>query len=111
MSIRTFIELKDKFELQEYVRPMEADKKECVSFYGSPRKHPNENSRVILVVDPLSENTFYYEFNIDDIVLAEEQPSISNLEGESVSMVRLWLRKKSIALRCTPFVVDAVTRI
>ena len=109
MSIATFLELKEKLEIQKYSKPSDIDKKETVSFTGSPRKHPYEPSRVVLVADPFSAQTFFYEFNIEDIVLAEEQPSISNLKGESTAMVRLWVKKGSIALRCTPFIVDALT--
>ena len=111
MTIDKFIELKDNLELQKYVRSLEFDKKNCCSFYDSPKKHPHEKNRVILVTDPFSEHTFYYEFNMEDILSLEEQPSITNLEGESVSMVRLWVKKKSIGLQCTPFVVGNVAKM
>ena len=111
MTIDKFIELKDNLELQKYVRSLEFDKKNCCSSYGSPKKHPHEKNRVILVTDPFSEHTFYYEFNMEDILSLEEQPSITNLEGESVSMVRLWVKKKSIGLQCTPFVVGNVAKM
>lgn len=105
MTIDTFLELKDNLELQKYVRSPDFDKKDCCSFYGSPKKHPYEKNRVVLVTDPFSEHTFYYEFNIKDILSIEEQPSITNMEGESVSMVRLWVKKKSVGLQCMPFLV------
>lgn len=111
MSIVHFLELKDKVEIQKYVKPADTDKKQCISFSGSPRKHPHDPARVILIADPFSENTFFYEFNIEDIMLVEEMPSISNLEGDSVSIVRVWVKKKSIALRCTPFIVDRIFQI
>lgn len=111
MTINKFLELKDKLELQRYVRPVDIDKKACVSFYGSPKKHPYEKKRVVLVADPFSEYTFYYEFNIEDILSVEEQSNITNFNGDSVSMVRIWVKKKSIALRCTPFIVDTIKRV
>ena len=111
MTIDKFIELKDNLELQKYVRSLEFDKKNCCSFYGSPKKHPHEKNRVILVADPFSEHTFYYEFSMQDILSLEEQPSITNLEGESVSMVRLWVKKKSIGLQCSPFVVGNAAKM
>jgi hypothetical protein len=109
MSIINFLELKEKLEIQKYVKPETLDKKNHISFSGSPRKHPYERTRIILIADPFSENTFFYEFNIEDITFAEELPNISNLKGDSVSMVRIWVRKKSIALQCTPFIVDTLT--
>lgn len=110
MTIDRFLDLKDRLELQKYVRSRKKDQEASISFYGSPRKHPYEKNRVVLVSDPFSAHPFYYEFNISDILSVEEQPSIANLEGEVVSMVRLWVKKKSIGLQCTPFIVDAITQ-
>lgn len=108
MTIDNFLELKDGLELRKFVRSLDFDKKSSCSFYGSPRKHPYDKNLVILVTDPFSEHTFYYEFNIQDILSIEEQPNITNLEGESVSMVRLWVKKNSIGLQCTPFIVGSI---
>ena len=110
MSIINFLEFKEKLEIQKYVQPENLDQNAHVFFSGSPRKHPYERTRVILIADPFSENTFFYEFNIEDIAFAEELASISNLKGDSVPMVRLWVRKKSIGLQCTPFIVDTLAR-
>lgn len=110
MTIVTFSELKEKLEIQKYVEPKDSDKKNCIPFSGSPRKHPYEKTRVILIVDPFSEHTFFYEFNLKDIALAEQLSSISNLKGESVSMVRIWVKKRSVALQCSPFIVDSFKR-
>ncbi|WP_321494717.1 inorganic pyrophosphatase Ppa [uncultured Desulfobacter sp.] len=111
MTIDKFIKLKEGLELQKYVRNLDFDKKNCCSFYGSPKKHPHEKNRVILVADPFSEHTFYYQFNIQDILYIEEQPSITNMDGESVSMVRLWVKKKCIGLQCLPFAVGDISKL
>lgn len=108
MSIVNFLELKEKFEIQKYTKTQDLDKKNHIPFSGSPRKHPYENNRVMLIADPFSENTFFYEFNLDDITYAEKLPSISNLKGESVSMARIWVRKKSVAIRSIPFIVESL---
>lgn len=108
MPLQAILNIKDKFEIQKYAQPMADDIQKCVSFYGSPRKHPYEKQRVILIADPFSEHPFYYEFNMEDVVTAEEQPSLSNLDGESVAMVRLWVKKKGIGLQCTPFIVGSI---
>ena len=110
MHIINFLELKEKFEIQKYKNTETLDKKRYIPFSGSPRKHPYEKTRVILISDPFSEYTFFYEFNIEDIVFAEELSSISNLKGESVLMVRIWVKKDSIALQCTPFIVANLVR-
>ncbi len=105
MEIKNFLELKDAFELEKYVRNMDFDKKNCCSFYGSPKKHPYEKKRVILVTDPFGEQTFYYDFKLKDILSIEEQPRITSPAGDSVSMVRLWVKNGSVGLQCTPFAV------
>ncbi len=110
MSIVNFLELKEKFEIQSFGKFGTFDKKQHVPFSGSPRKHPHEASRLVLIADPFSDNTFYYEFRIKDIAFAEDLPSITNIEGESVSMIRIWVKKQSIAIRCTPFIVDSLRR-
>lgn len=97
-----------RFEIQAYRPPASFQdlKKSHVSFSGSPRKHPFDAKKVILVVDPYSANTFFYEFNRDDITFVEELPNLVNPEKETITIVRIWVKKRSIGVRSTPFVVD-----
>jgi inorganic pyrophosphatase len=111
MTIINFLELKEKFEIQTAGKPQPLDKDKHIPFSGSPRKHPHDPARVILIADPFSDNTFYYEFRAKDIVFAEDLSNITTLAGESVSMVRIWVKKQSIAVRSTPFIVDSIKRI
>ena len=105
MTLTNVLQKAGKFELQAYRRT--ADRRRIaethIAYSGSPFKHPHTPDKVILVADPFSRNTFYYEFSREDIELAEDLPSIVNLENESVTMVRLWVKKGALALRCTPF--------
>ena len=110
MSIVNFLELKDKLELQEYETPDKIDQEKYVPFSGSPRKHPYEDSRVILIADPFGDVTYFYEFNIEDIAYVQELSSITNIKKESVPIVRVWVKKGCIALRCAPFVVEPLNR-
>jgi inorganic pyrophosphatase len=97
-----------RFEIQAYRPPASFRdlKKSHVSFSGSPRKHPFDAQKVILVVDPYSANTFFYEFNRDDITFVEELPNLVNPEKETITIVRIWVKKRSIGVRSTPFVVE-----
>jgi hypothetical protein len=97
-----------KFEIQTYKRPKDIKSLRAthVAFSGSPQRHPYDPKKVILVADPYSTNNFFYEFNKDDIAYVDELPSIVNLEGETVTMVRIWVKKMSIAMRCSPFIVE-----
>ncbi len=103
----------EKFEVQSYQKPSDLKSlpKTHVSFTGSPRKHPYDTERVIIFTDPLSTNAFYIEFNKKDISYLEELPSIVKPEGEAMKLIRIWVKKSSIAIRCIPFVVEDTTNI
>ncbi len=77
-----------------------------VAFSGSPRKHPYDAQKIVLVSDPFSRNNQYYEFKTKDISYVEELPNIVSTDDEVMPMVRVWVRKKSIGIRCTPFWVE-----
>ena len=99
-----------KFEIETYARPknLKELKKTHVPFSGSPLKHPYDPKKVILVPDPYSSSPFYYEFKSDDITYAEKLPNIVNLERETVTMVRFWVKKMRLGLLCTPFRVEEI---
>jgi hypothetical protein len=99
-----------KFELQMYKRPttIENLRDNHVAFSGSPRKHPYDNEKIILIIDPYSSNPFFYEFNRNDIAYVEELPNIVNLDNETLTMVRVWVIKNSIGVRATPFLVGNI---
>jgi inorganic pyrophosphatase len=110
MPITKFLQEPKKFEI-EFVRPAKASvdlKKTHVPFSGSPHKHPYDGGKFILLVDPYHAS-LYYEFNNEDVDFAEELTSIVNMEGETVNMVLVWIKKKSVAVRCSPFLVEDLT--
>ncbi len=80
-------------------------RKTHVPFSGSPHKHPYDTEKFILLVDPYHAS-LYYEFNNSDVEYAEELANIVNVNGETVNMVLIWVKKKSIAVRCSPFLVE-----
>jgi inorganic pyrophosphatase len=100
------------FQIQAYRKPKDlfALRTENVSFTGSPRKHPYDPEKFILVADPYSTNTFYFEFEKGDIALVEELPSLVDLEGNTLTMIRIWVKKGSLAVRCTPFITGDTRR-
>ena len=111
MATSLLLQKTEVLAVEAFQRPKDPQKlrRSHVAFSGTPRKHRDDQSdsfRIILVVDPFSTNTFYYEFNIGDISFAEDLPSIVTLENETITMVRIWVKKKSIGVRSTPFVVD-----
>jgi inorganic pyrophosphatase len=112
MSTSLLIKQTEHFEVDKFKRPKNIKHLNLthIAFSGSPRKNPHDAFRIILVADPYSGNTFYYEFNIEDIAYVEELPKLVSPEEEIIPMVRVWVRKGSIAVRSTPFVVDNTLR-
>ncbi len=112
MPLTHFLQEAKKFEIQSYELPRKSkDLKEThVPFSGSPRKHPYDHDKVILLTDPFSTNTSYFEFKIKDISYVEELPNIVNIDEETVTMVRVWIKKSSVGVRCLPFIVDDTTK-
>ena len=77
-----------------------------VSFSGSLQKHPLDPDKVLLIPDPHSTDQTYFEFSRADVRYLEKLPGITSLEGETANITRIWVKKNSIAVRCTPFVVN-----
>ena len=102
-----------KFQIQAYKKPKELHvlKKTHVSFSGSPRQHPYDPNKVILIVDPFSTNNLYFEFHKDDVSYVEELPNLVDLDGNAIAVVRIWVKKLSVAIRCTPFIVEDTGKI
>jgi hypothetical protein len=107
-NMTTFLQQWRKFEIQAYRPPKNRDdlEKNHVSFSGSPFKHPTDKGKVILIPDPYSVQILYYEFRTADIGFAEELASVVDDREKTVSMVRIWVKKGGMALRCTPFRVE-----
>lgn len=101
-----------KFQIQAYKKPKNINllKDTHVSFSGSPNKHPYDSEKVILVIDPFSTNNFYYEFKKEDITYVEELPNLVNIDGETITMVRVWVKKMSLGIRCSPFIVEDTSK-
>ncbi|MFA4916847.1 MAG: hypothetical protein WC560_09270 [Syntrophales bacterium] len=111
MLITKFPEETQKFEVQVYKKPESIKnlRESHVPFSGSPRKHPYNPDRVILITDPYSTITSYYEFKTEDISYVEALANLVNIEGEIVNMARIWVKKKSVATRASLFVVEDTT--
>jgi hypothetical protein len=109
MSIRRFLGTEPLHEVSRYSARTGLGV-ENVAFTGAPRKHPYDEERLILVSDPFSSQTVFYEFRLQDVVQADELPSLVTEGGESVPIVRLWVKKGALGLRYEPFVVADTVR-
>lgn len=107
MSTTLSIKAYEPLEITKFKQPKDIKnlKNKYVAFNGSPRQHPYDAFKVVLVSDPYSRNNYYYEFQMDDIVYVEELPHMATIEDEIIPMVRIWVKKNSVGIRCTPFLV------
>ena len=104
MSIRKYLGTEPLHEVARYsARGGRAA--DNVGFTGAPRKHPYDAEKLILIADPFSAQTMFYEFRLQDVAHVDELPSLVTEGGETLPMVRLWVRKGSLGLRYEPFVV------
>ncbi|MFP4385110.1 MAG: hypothetical protein ACLFST_12325 [Spirochaetia bacterium] len=78
-----------------------------VVFTGTPRKHPYDKEKIILIHAPLSSHIIFYEFRTADLMGIEEEANMVDENGVSLPMVKIWVRKGSTAVRFEPFKVDA----
>lgn len=110
MATITSLQKAEKFEIEKYKAPKDVRllSKTHVPYTGSPQKHPLDPEQIILVPDPYNEFSPYLEFSRNDIAYVEKLAHIVNLEGETVSMARLWVKKGSLAVQCTPFQVASL---
>lgn len=108
MSTKNIPQETKRFEIQSYKRPgnVKELRKTHLPFSGSPLKHPYDSKKVVLVPDPYRSNPSYYEFRGSDISFLEEAPNIVDLDGETIKMVRIWVKKGSVGMLCSPFLVE-----
>ncbi|MCD6486593.1 MAG: hypothetical protein J7K35_04640 [Syntrophobacterales bacterium] len=109
MTIEKLLEHAEKFEVDTYNLSRNF-RENHISFTGAPEKHPYADDKIILILDPFSANISYYEFATADIAGVEELSNLATAEGKSVKMCRVWVRRGSIGIRSTPFVVEDTTR-
>ncbi len=91
-------------EIDKYRIPQDPHllRRSHVPYVGSPRKHPHDQEKVILV----SAHTYsYFEFRVADITHMERVPNVVDLDGQVIPMARLWVQQGSPALQCWPFIV------
>jgi len=106
--MRKWMKDANRFEIQKYKPPRDPKgiKNTHVGFSGSLFKHPRDGNLALLVVDPGSSNTSWLEFRVEDISYFESLPSVVGPEGEVIPFVRIWVKKMSVGVRHTPFLVE-----
>lgn len=107
-NVSRWIKKAERFDVQAYKPPHDPKSLQNthVAYCGSLFKHPYDDKLALLVTDPGSGNTAWLEFRVRDISYVESLPSIADPDGDVVFMVRIWVRKMSVGVRHTPFLVE-----
>ncbi|TAL30714.1 MAG: inorganic pyrophosphatase Ppa [Spirochaetes bacterium] len=101
--IQNLLESSGKFDIQQHQGLN--FKKTHMSFTGTPRKHPTDKTKVVLVAEPFGSRSVMYEFSLSSIAYIEEVETITDSAGKSAFVMRLWVRKGEIANKIEPFLV------
>jgi hypothetical protein len=104
MSVLKYLETKPIFDLAKY-EPHPDLERDCIAFVGAPRKHPYDEEKILLVIDPFSSHTAFYEFLIRDIRHVDKEPNIATDGGENLAMMKLWVGKGTRGVKILPFEV------
>jgi hypothetical protein len=105
MAVKNYLDTQPLFDITRYKTHIDLEK-EAVAFTGAPRMHPYDEKKILIVKDPFSNDTLFYEFKIGDILQVDEMPSLGTDSGRNVNMARVWVKKGSLGMRYEPFEVD-----
>ena len=105
MSIKKYLDTESFFYITKYDSHADLPK-EAVRFTGNPRKHPYDENKIVLITDPFSSHTAFFEFNIQDILYVENKTNLVSDTGASVSRADVWIKKGGIGIKYEPFEVD-----
>lgn len=79
--------------------------KEYHSFEGSPKRHPTNENILILILNPFDEDKMFYEFYLESISAIEEIGTVTSENNNSAYLVRIWVKKGTVAVRSETFIV------
>ena len=105
MSVKKYLEAKPLSTIAKYDSRADLER-EAIPFSGTPRKHPYDGEKMLLVSEPFSSNTMFHEFQIDDILHVDDLARRATEAGDTIGMVKIWVRKGSTGMQYQPFEVD-----
>ncbi len=105
-SESTWLETLPPHDLQKSDRP-DGKRSGGIPFTGTPRRHPYDTERLLIVATPFSSPGILYEFRLRDILAVDEEPNLVTADGDSIRMVRIWVRPGALGLLMQPFEVKA----
>ena len=81
--------------------------KDAIPFAGYPQQHRSDESKIILVHDPMGPSPTVMEFKLKDVLFVEEIPSAVTENGEGIPMIKLWIRLGARGVIFEPFEVNS----
>ena len=77
--------------------------KNAVSYVGSVRQHPYDDSRLLVITTRDREDSHFYEFRKNDLVAIESLHEIVNSNGDTIQIMKIGIRKGSRGVEMKPF--------
>ncbi len=106
MAVQKYFEMQPVYELDLYRREQDYAER-SVPFTGTPRRHPYDSEKVVLVPHPFEKERILYEFQLRDVIHLEQLSSIVTERGENLPVMKLWVRLGSRAVQLTPIVIGS----
>lgn len=106
MSIMKYLQTSPINEISRY-NAKENYRDISVPYLGTPRKHPYDESKIILVTNPLTDTEEFCEFKLENIVHVEYVKNMVTKEGMSMSIIEIWVELDSYGVKYIPFKVQA----
>ena len=101
--LKKLLEISKKYQIEPFG---EVNLKEThIPFEGTPKKHPQDEKVILLLLNPFSKNHSFYEFPIESIGNVEDLGTITSEKGQSVTKIRVWVKKGMPAIKSEPFIV------
>ncbi len=95
-------------ELHSIVRYSEEDvySGAVVTYHGSVRKHPYDDSKFLLITSPVENPSHFYEFRIRDVVRTRDYEQLVTEEGDTIHILEVHVRAGSHGIEMIPFEVE-----
>ena len=94
-------------ELHSVVRYSEGDtfSGPTVSYRGSVRKHPYDDTKFLLITSPVENPSHFYEFRIRDVIRTRDFEQLVTEDGDTIHILEISVRAGSHGIEMIPFEV------
>ncbi len=84
---------------------------EAVPYVGQPKQSESDPDKIFLRLNPLSSNGALLEFKTEDVVFAENVKTVSQKDGSTFQIVKIWVHIGSIGIKLEPFIVQDFSHV